>query len=105
MKGVWSSEQPGWQVICRQKFKQIICRRGEEPSPVASDPVCASLSTISWGSTMCPALCQALGMQRNRLGPVGMTEKAKTNAEQQGRDPKSFLGMCVLPHVVSGSWW
>lgn len=40
MKGVRSREQLGRQVLCHQTVKQITCRKGEEPSPVASDPVC-----------------------------------------------------------------
>lgn len=33
-----------------------------------------------------------------------MTEKAKPDAEQQGGDPESSLGMRVLPHVGPGPW-
>lgn len=66
-------------------------------APSLRDWPCARPCARPWG-------CRETVSALHRLGPVGMTEKAKPDAEQQGGDPESSLGMRVLPHVGPGPW-
>lgn len=112
--GVCSSERLGGRVPDCLKFSGQ--RVGQEHTQACGILLCrASLSNVSEGSVP----CRALGMQRcgdlalSRFDPLGITEKAKTNATQDGENCKSpgegtpglHLDTFILLHAVPGSWW